>query len=230
MTIDPSPVSSTSSSAGSLLSTNWKGSTWPEAEREGETFRLFVDHPSLTRLPAGSCDLCLSCYMPTSGGRSFWYPWMLRSLNPDGSIVLLANEYADAQEATATMDQQYSSSLPAFAPSSSFGYNENGHDWCTLVIGSKGYGAIPAGKLGALPIDLKKGETMDLSTGAPQNLVSEILGFGSEPGDVVLDPFANSHSIGRTCIIEGRRYVGILRSEAEMDKVASKLEKAEALL
>ena len=230
MTFKPTLTGPATHSPTSLLNTSWSNPAWPEAAASGDTFRLYIGQRAITGVPAGTCRLCLGSRTEGYGNDDSWYQEMLRVLRPSASIVLLSNAQADAQEATALMGLQFTTTLPAFAPSKNFGYNDDSDDWLTLAIGSKGYGRRPSQSLGVLPVELGQGETMDLESGPPKNLIREVLDYFSEPGDVVFDPRVTNETIGRTCIIENRRYVGILDEQGELAKVAERLNQAEALL
>ena len=51
------------------------------------------------------------------------------------------------------------------------------------------------------------GEKLDYATQKPKELVSRLLTLYSDPEDVVLDPFAGSGTVGRSCIDTNRKYV-----------------------
>jgi DNA modification methylase len=53
----------------------------------------------------------------------------------------------------------------------------------------------------------------DVPTQLPVELVRRVVGYASEPGDLVIDPFCGSGTTGAACLSLGRRFLGIELSE-----------------
>lgn len=58
-----------------------------------------------------------------------------------------------------------------------------------------------------------KERILGFKTQLPLKLLRPIVGFASDPGDLVLDPFAGSGTTGVVCVELGRRFVGIEQGE-----------------
>lgn len=61
-------------------------------------------------------------------------------------------------------------------------------------------------------------------TEKPVDLMAEIVSVVAPPGGTVIDPFGGSGSTGAACLKEGRRFIGVERSEAYADISARRLE------
>ena len=58
------------------------------------------------------------------------------------------------------------------------------------------------------------GEKSEHPTTKPLSLMMELVELFTDPGDIVLDPFAGSGTTGVACLRLGRRFIGVEKSEA----------------
>lgn len=61
----------------------------------------------------------------------------------------------------------------------------------------------------------------------PLALCLELVAKFTEPGELVLDPFAGSGRIGEACVLLGRRYIGFDNSQEWVEKARARLEHVE---
>lgn len=64
-------------------------------------------------------------------------------------------------------------------------------------------------------------------TQKPLAVLRPLICASSRPGDLVLDPFAGSGSVGVAALLEGRRYVGVEREARYMEIARGRLQEAE---
>jgi len=60
----------------------------------------------------------------------------------------------------------------------------------------------------------------------PPALVTPTVRAGSRPGDLVLDPFVGSGTVGAVCEVEGRRFVGMDLNPEYLKLATARIEEA----
>jgi site-specific DNA-methyltransferase (adenine-specific) len=80
------------------------------------------------------------------------------------------------------------------------------------------------GKHGVYEHLIRDGEPRLHPTQKPVSLLRELVRDFTNPGDVVLDPFAGSGTTGQACLEEGRRFIGIELDAAYFEIASQRLE------
>jgi DNA modification methylase len=70
----------------------------------------------------------------------------------------------------------------------------------------------------------------DVPTQLPLQLLTAVVGCASDPGDLVVDPFAGSGTAGEAAIRLGRRFLGVERSGAFGNLACMRLTAAEGAI